>query len=172
MIRRAVLVVISIAGLLSACSDDKSPSSGESGTSPGGSQVAASPAPAPTNGGSATQAGAVDCAAVKDAFGHAAVNIQMVVQLGDQADVTQWATGIGTMPEFGNQLDALAVLIPFDDGVAESLAFFEGANEIAQRGYAGDSAAPAELAAYIGPDLTAVLSKQIPFGMASDAAGC
>ncbi|MCY7299680.1 MAG: hypothetical protein LH616_10765 [Ilumatobacteraceae bacterium] len=172
MIRRAAVVVIAIAGLLSACSDDKSSSSGASGTLAGGSQFAASPAPAPTGGGSDEKAGAVDCATVKDAFGYAAVNIQVVVQLGNQPDVTQWATGIGTMSEFGNQLDALAVLIPFDDGVAESLAFFKGANEIAQRGYAGDSAAPAALTAYIGPDLTAVLSKQVPFGMASDAAGC
>ena len=172
MIRRAAVVGIAIVGLLSACSDDKSSSSGASGTLADGSEVADSPAPSPTDGGSAASGEAVDCAAVKDAFGYAAVNIQVVVQLGNQPDVTQWVTGVGTMPEFGNQLDALAVLIPYDDGVAESLAFFKGANEIAQRGYAGDAAAPAELTAYIGPDLTAVLSKQIPFGMASDAAGC
>ena len=171
MIRRTALVVVVLAGLLSGCSDDKSSSSGTSGTPADGSEVADSLAPVPTDAGAAAGE-AVDCAAVKDAFGYAAVNIQLVVQLGNQPDVTQWVTGIGTMSEFGNQLDALAVLIPFDDGVAESLAFFKGADEIAQRGYSGDTSAPADLAAYIGPDLTAVLSKQIPFGMASDAAGC
>ena len=172
MIRRAALVVVAVAGLLSACSDDKSPSSGASGTLADGSEVADSPAPVPTDEGSAAPGEAVDCAAVANAFGSAAVNIQIVVQLGNQPDVTQWVTGVGTMSEFGNQLEALAVLIPFDDGVADSLTFFKGANEIAQRGYSGDTAAPAELATYIGPDLTAVLFKQIPFGVASDAAGC
>ncbi len=164
--------MIAMVGLLSACSDDKSSSSGASGTLADGSEVADSPAPVPTDGGSAAPGGAVDCAVVIDAFSHAYVNIQVVVQLGNQPDVTQWVTGVGTMSEFGKQLDVLAALIPYDDGVAESLAFFEGANEIAQRGYAGDTAAPAELAAYVGPDLTAVLSKQIPFSMATEAAGC
>lgn len=81
-------------------------------------------------------------------------------------------TGVGTMSEFGNQLDALAVLEPYGDGVAEVLAFFRGADEIAQRGFAGDTAAAAELATYIGPDIAAVLAKQMPLAIASDAAGC
>ena len=76
------------------------------------------------------------------------------------------------MPEFATQLEALRVLQQYDDGVADTLTFFEGANDIAQRGYAGDAAAAGELAAYIGPDLAVVLSKQIPLGMALDAAGC
>ena len=66
----------------------------------------------------------------------------------------------------------MEALIPYDDGVADSLAFFKGANEIAQRGYAGDTAAPAELSAYIGSDVAAVLAKQQPFGLAMQAAGC
>ena len=174
MIRRTAIVVVAIAGLLSACSDDKSSSgdSGASGTLADGSEVADSPAPVPTDGGSAAPGGAIDCAAVREAFGYVAVNVQVVVQLGNQPDVTQWVTGVGTMSEFGNQLTAMEALIPYDDGVADTLAFFQGANEIAQRGYAGDTAAPAELAAYIGPDLQSVLLKNISFGMASDAAGC
>jgi hypothetical protein len=172
MIRRVAVVVIAAAGLLSACSDSKSSLPGAGGTLANGSEVADSPAPLPTGGDSGDDAGAVDCAAVEDAFSYALVNIQIVAQLGNQSDVTQWMTGVGTMPEFADQLNALKVLIPYDGGVADSIAFFEGANEIAQRGFAGDTAAPAELATYIGPDLTAVLSKQIPFGMASEAAGC
>ena len=177
MIRRAAVVVVALAGLLSACSDDSSSSSpsgtvGASGTLADGSEVADSPAPVPTDGGSPAPGGAIDCAAVMDAFNFAYVNVQIVVQLGNQTDVTQWVTGVGTMSEFGNQLTAMEPLIPYDGEVADALAFFQGANEIAQRGYAGDSAAPAELAAYIGPDLTAVLTKQIAFGKAFEAAGC
>jgi hypothetical protein len=173
MIRRAAVVVIAIAGLLSACSDDtKGSSTGASGTLADSSEVADSPAPAPTDGSAAAPSGAVDCAAVANAMGSAIVNIQLIAQLGNQPDVTQWMTGVGTMPEFGNQLDTLATLEPFDDGVADAIAFYRGANEIAQRGFAGDTAAPAELATYVGPDLTEVLSKKIAFGMASDAAGC
>ncbi len=172
MFRRAVVVVIAIAGLLSACSDDKTSSSGASGTLGDGSQVADSPAPAPTDGGSAAPGGAVDCAAVTDAFGHAIVNIQLISQLGTQTDVTQWLTGVGTMPEFANQLDVLATLEPYDDGVADAIAFYRGANDIAQRGYAGDTAAPGELATYVGPDVAEVLGKKIPFAVAADAAGC
>ena len=172
MIRRAAVVVVALAGLLSACSDDKASNSGSSGTLADGSEVADSPAPVPTDAGSGAPSGDVDCAAVTDAYGFASVNIQLVVQLGNQTDVTQWMTGVGTMPQFADQLNTMKALIPYDDGVADSISFFEGANEIAQRGFAGDAAAPAELVTYIGPDLTAVLSKQIPFGMAMDAAGC
>lgn len=171
MIRRAALVVVAVAGLLSACSDD-SASPGTAGTQADGSEVADSPAPAPTDGESVAPGGAIDCAVAEEAFGYAYVNIQVVVQLANQEDVTQWATGVGTMSEFGNQLTAMEALIPYDDGVADSLAFFKGANEIAQRGYAGDTAAPAELSAYIGSDVAAVLAKQQPFGLAMQAAGC
>lgn len=173
MIRRPALVVIAIAGLLSACSDDsKGASTGASGTLADGSQVADSPAPVPTDGASAAPGGAVDCAAVNDALGYAIVNIQVVSQLGNQPDVTQWMTGVGTMSEFGTQLDTLSALEPYDDGVVEAIAFYRGANEIAQRGFAGDTAAPAELVTYIGPDLTETLSKKVAFGIAADAAGC
>ena len=173
MIRRAAVVVIAIAGLLSACgTDSSSGDSGASGTLANGSLVADSPAPVTTDGSSAAPGGAVDCAAVADAFGYAIVNIQLIAQLGNQPDVTQWMTGVGTMSDFGNQLDTLATLEPYDAGVADAIAFYRGANEIAQRGFAGDTAAPAELATYVGPDITAVLAKKIAFGTASDAAGC
>ena len=172
MIRRAALVVVAVAGLLSACSDD-SASPGAAGTAlTDGSEVADSPAPAPTDGESVAPGGAVDCVAVNDVMGYAVVNIQVVAQLGNQPDVTQWMTGVGTMSEFGSQLDVLAALEPYDDGVADAIAYYRGANEIAQRGFAGDTAAPAELTAYIGADITDALAKKISFGMAADAAGC
>jgi hypothetical protein len=169
MIRQGAVAVVSFVGLLSACSD-----SGNSKTSPpGASVVSDSPAPVPTEGSGATPpAGSIDCVAVKDALGGFVVNTQIVVQLPNESDVANWPTGIGTMPEFGAQLDTLAVLAPYDPGVADTLAFFKGADEIAQRGYGGDTAAPGELATYIGTDVSAVLSKQIPIGIAMDAAGC
>ena len=171
MIRRAALLVLGVTGLLSACSADSS-SSGASGTQADGAEVAGSSAPVPTDSESVAPGGAIDCAAAEEAFGYAYVNIQVVVQLANQEDVAQWATGVGTMSEFGNQLTAMEALIPYDDGVADSLAFFKGANEIAQRGYAGDTAAPADLSAYIGSDVAAVLAKQQSFGLAMEAAGC
>lgn len=174
MIRRASIVIIAMAGLLTACSDDSSSSSssGASGTLADGSEVADSPAPVPTDGTPSAPGGAVDCAAITKVFGYAVVNIQIVAQLGNQPDVTQWMTGVGTMSEFGSQLDTLSALEPYDDGVADAIAYYRGANEIAQRGFAGDTAAPAELTAYIGSDIADVLAKQVSFGMASDAAGC
>jgi hypothetical protein len=173
MIRQRALVVVLFVGLLGACSDSGSGSSkaGSSGSS-GSSAVSDSPAPVPTDGGATPPAGSIDCAAVKDALGGFIVNTQIVIQLPNQSDVANWPTAIGTMSDFGAQLDTLAALEPFDPGVADTLSFFKGANEIAQRGYAGDSAAPGELGTYIGTDVTAVLSKQIPIGMAMDAAGC
>ena len=172
MTRRTALIVIAVAGLLSACSDDSSSSGGAGTPLANGSEVADSPAPVPTDGGSAAPGGAIDCAAVTDAMGYAVVNIQVVAQLGSQPDVTQWMTGVGTMSEFENQLNVLSALEPYDDGVADAIAYYRGANEIAQRGFAGDTAAPAELTAYIGSDIADVLAKKVSFGIASDAAGC
>ena len=167
MVRRGTVVVVLLVGLLGACSDSESSKSSSSGV------VSDSPAPVPTDGGSeAPPAGALDCVAVRAAMGGFVVNTQIVVQLQNQPDVSNWPTGIGSMPQFGVQLDTLAALKPYDAGVADTISFFKGANEIAQRGYAGDTAAPADLAEYIGTDVAAVISKQIPIGMALDAAGC
>lgn len=167
MVRRGVLVAFLLAGALSACSSDSD--SKPSGTvAPIASD---SPAPAPTGDGSSSGA-ALDCGALEPLVSGVIVNIQIIAQLPAQTDVAQWTTGIGSMPEFGSQLDALAVLVPFDGGVAEQLDFFRGANEIAQRGYAGDTAAPAELGAYLGPDMSATLMRQLPLGKALAAAGC
>ena len=168
MVRQGAIAVVVFVGFLSACNDSGSSKT----TSSGSSAVSDSPAPVPTDGGATPPAGSIDCAAVKDALGGFIVNTQIIIQLPNQSDVTTWPTGIGTMPDFGAQLDTLAALEPFDPGVADTLSFFTGANEIAQRGYGGDTAAPGELATYIGTDVSALLSKQIPIGMAMDAAGC
>ena len=166
MSRATVGALVLMVAVLGACSDSDSSKAGSVA-----SAVADAPA-SDTTGGASSAAGSFDCDAIKDTMGGFMVNTQLVVQLGSQADVAQWPTDIGTMPEFATQLEALKVLQQYDDGVADTLTFFEGANDIAQRGYAGDAAAAGELAAYIGPDLAVVLSKQIPLGMALDAAGC
>lgn len=169
MVRRGTVVVVLMVGLLGACSDSESSQSSSSGAS----VVSVSPAPVPTDGGSeAPPAGALDCVAMKAAMGGFVVNTQIVIQLQNQPDVANWPTGIGSMPQFGAQLDTLAALKPYDTDVADTISFFRGANEIAQRGYAGDTAAPADLAEYIGTDVAAVMFKNIPIGMALDAAGC
>lgn len=165
MLRRGFVAAVLLATVVSACSDDGDSKS--TSTAP-----VASDSPAPVATGDGSSGAAVDCGVVAELVASAGVNIQLVVQLATIPDVANWSLSIGTMPQFGDQLSAMAVLIPFDGGVAEQLTFFEGANEIAQRGLAGDAAAPAELAAYLGDDISATLARQIPFGTAMDAAGC
>ena len=168
MFRRAATTIIVSFALLAACSSDSTGSSGTAGGAPAASD---SPAPAPTDGG-AGGGGAVDCEAAKNALGSAIVNIQILVQLPNETDVTKWVTGVGTLPEFATQLDVIGAAVAGDAEASAAVDFSRGANEIVQRGYAGDAGAPAELAAYLGSDLMDTLSKQVPIGMAFDAAGC
>ncbi len=169
MFRRAAITIIVSLGLLTACGSDGADTSDGAGATPVASD---SPAPAPTGNGGGGGGGAVDCAAASDAFGSAIVNIQIISQLPSQTDVSQWVTVVGTMPEFAAQLDVLGVAVAGDAEASAAVDFYKGANEIAQRGYAGDGAAPAELAAYLGSDLMDTLSKKVPIGIALDTAGC
>jgi hypothetical protein len=166
MLRRGFIAAVLLATVVTACSDD-----GDSKSAATGAPVA-SDSPAPVATGDGSSGAAVDCGVLAPLVASAGVNIQLIVQLATIPDVANWTLSIGSMPQFGDQLAAMAVLIPFDDGVAEQLAFFQGANEIVQRGLAGDATAPADLAAVLGDDISATLSRQIPFGMAMEAAGC
>jgi hypothetical protein len=168
MLRRAATTIIVSFTLLAACSSDSTGSSGSTGAAPAASD---SPAAAPTDGG-AGEGGVVDCGATETAFGGAIVNIQILSQLPTQTDVTQWPTVVGTMPEFAAQLDVLGVAVAGDADATAAIEFYRGANDIAQRGYAGDATAPADLAAYLGGDLMEVLSKKTAIGIALDAADC
>jgi hypothetical protein len=174
MIRRVIVCVMCVVGAASSCGSDSS--SGTASPTDTESAVAEStPADSTAAESTATtegQSGALDCEAVKAARVGVSVNIQLLAQLPGIEDVNAWPTDIGTMSEFGAQLDALAALEPYGDKVAEALDFYRGGNDIAQRGYAGDAAASAELADYLGPNLSAVLSRQASFGMAFDGAGC
>ena len=88
-----VTAVVCLA-VLGACSDSDSSKAGSVA-----SAVADAPA-SDTTGGASSAAGSFDCDAIKDTMGGFMVNTQLVVQLGSQADVAQWPTDIGTMPEF------------------------------------------------------------------------
>jgi hypothetical protein len=162
---RRLAVVAVLAAALAACSSDAKVST--PGATSGGTTT-----PGATSPGTTTPKGSLDCAAVKDALASASVNIQVLVQLPRTTDVSAWPTDIGTMSKFGEQLDTLEALSPYGADVAKAVAFFKGANDIAQRGYQGDTSAPAELEKYLGTSLTAVLSKQVAFGMALDGAHC
>lgn len=170
--RSAVLATLFAFALVAgACSsDDGGDSSVDSVDST--AVVDDSPAPVGSSDTGATPGGAIDCAAVEAAFGALIVNSQVVVQLAGQSDVTQWSSIVGTMDQFGTQLDTLRALEPYGDDVKASIDFFAGANDIAQRGFAGDAAAAADLATYVGADVGAVLAKRTPLAIAFDAAEC
>jgi hypothetical protein len=169
MIHRSAVLAVSLLVAMAGCGGSDSTTVDR----PAESVVADSPAPVPSGGvAQSAPAGGVDCDALKSAMGKMVVNTQIIVQLPSQAEVTTWPTGIGTIPEFGAQLDTLSALAPYGADVAETVAFFKGANEIVQRGYAGDAAAARELTDYLGTDASALLSKQVSFGVALDAAGC
>jgi hypothetical protein len=168
-IRRLAVVAV-LAAALAACSSDAKVST--PGATSGGTTTPGATSPGTTSPGTTTPKGSLDCAAVKDALASASVNIQVLVQLPRTTDVSAWPTDIGTMSKFGGQLDTLEALSPYGADVAKTVAFFKGANDIAQRGYQGDTSAPAALEKYLGTSLTAVLSKQVAFGMALDGAHC
>jgi len=165
----ATLLAFSV--VIGACSSDDSNGAADSGTD-STAAVGDSPAPGGSGDTAAAPSGAIDCAAVESAFGALIVNSQVVVQFAGQADVTQWSTIVGTMDQFGTQLDTLRALEPYGADVKASIDFFAGANDITQRGFAGDTAAAAELATFVGTDIGAALAKRTPLAIAFDATDC
>lgn len=177
MFRRSAVIaaLFAFVVVIGACSSDDGNDDAGTASGDGAGTTALvddSPAPVDSTDSGAAPGGAIDCAAVEAAFGALVVNSQVVVQLAAQSDVTQWSTIVGTMDQFAAQLDTLRALEPYGDDVNASIDFFAGANEIAQRGFAGDTAAPAELAAFVGADVGAALAKRTPLAMAFDAAEC
>jgi len=168
MIRQGVAAVVVAIGLLSACSSDGGGSSSAGTNAPVASD---SPAvPTTTSGGDA--AGAPDCSAVRDAYGGFLVNSQILVQLPNNTDIATWPTDIGTMPQFAAQLETLVAAAGGHSDAVAALAFFQGANDIAQRGYGGDATAVADLAGYLGSDVETVVSHQITVGVTVAGLGC
>jgi hypothetical protein len=130
---------------------------------------------ATTKASAARASGSVDCAAVKSAAAGVIVNWQLVAQLPRETDVARWAEmskSIGTLSQFASQLATLQTQLGSDADAAKALSFMQSANEIVQKGVAGDASAPAQLSKQLGTDLTAILMKQSPITMAASAAHC
>lgn len=163
------LVLLTLTGcLIAACSDDDSANipaidstsrSGETDTSAGSA--------------AAQSAGVtVDCATLKDNMAKIFVNWQLVIGLAN-SETSEWGQiPIGSLNEFGAQLDAVRSAMSSDADAEASLGFMSGANAIVARGLSGDTGARTDLAAYMGDDVTASVSKQIPIGVGLDATGC
>ena len=163
-----------------ACSSDKGagiPIGASASTAPG---AASSKSVVPENSSEVADAdsqppvagGDGDCAALNENIGKMAINWQVVIGLS-RTPTSEWSQiPIGSLGEFGGQLDALAVALSSDADASSALAFMTGADDIVQRGIGGDTAAQADLAAYMGEDITASISKQIPIALALDSIGC
>ena len=122
----------------------------------------------------AAENGKVDCPALKEAAGRMFVNWQVVIGLSRNPDVSSWSTTpIGTLPEFASQLKTLERgLAQTGPEAADAIAFMQGANDIVQKGVAGDAAAGTDLAAYLGTDVMKSIQKQTPIGLAMEKVGC
>jgi len=141
--------------------------------SPSSSRPVTSPTTAKASSGKSS--GSVDCAAVKSAVAGLIVNWQLVAQLPKESDVSQWPERvklIGTLPEFGKQLDTLQAQLGSNADAKQAIEFMQAANAIVEKGLGGDATAPQQLAQYLGDDLTKTLTKQVPIGLAMSAAKC
>ena len=175
--RHCLVAVFAVCSVLGACSDDdkaakpdstSSASSDTSKTSPGATTGA-------TSGAAATGApvsGDVDCVELKNSLASMIVNWQVVIGLTNSPS-SEWATiPLGTISDFGDQLAVATAALGSEPDAAEALAFMSGANDIVVRGLGGDAAAQADLTTYLGTDITAILSKQLPISLAYESVGC
>ncbi len=125
--------------------------------------------------GAITETGAADagCTDAKTAVSAMFVNWQIIIGMSRTPDVKLWANlPIGSLSQFSSQLDGMKAFIGGDELAAESISYMQGANEIVQRGLAGDTKASADLAAYLGTDLLKAVNKQNGISLALVAAGC
>ena len=154
--------------VLGACGSDKP------AATVGSSTIA--PASANSSGGDTTQTpqagGNVDCAALKTNLADILVNWQLVIGLSN-SPTSEWTQiPLGSLPKFGDQLAAVKAALGTDANATASLSYMSGANDIVARGLGGDSAAQADLAAYMGTDVAANVGKQLPISIAFQNAGC
>ena len=134
------------------------------------------PASAGSSGADATQppqpAGNVDCTALKTNLADIVVNWQLVIGLSN-SPTSEWKQiPLGSLPKFGDQLAAVKTALGSDANATTALSYMSGANDIVARGLGGDSAAQADLAAYMGTDIAANVGKQLPISIAFQNAGC
>jgi hypothetical protein len=162
-------------GVLGACDSDKPAATGanSSVTAP---TLADSGGDASTSGAAATQpaqaGGNADCAAMKTNMADILVNWQLVIGLSS-SPTSEWTNiPLGSLSKFGDQLAAVQSALGSDANAAAALEYMSGANDIVARGLGGDAAAQADLAAYMGTDVTANVGKQLPISIAFSKAGC
>ena len=147
-----------------AAADNSVTASDSSASDQGADDSAAAATPA---------AGKIGCPALKETIVAMFVNWQLVIGLARTPDVKLWANlPIGTLPEFASQLDTLYRQLGSYDRALESIDFMKGANDIVQKGLGGDSAAPGELATYVGTDVVKAISKQNSIAEAGSKVGC
>ena len=168
-LRHPLAVIIIACGALAACGSDGAPAVS-------GSSAVVTQAPADTSGAVAAQLPAdgdeVDCIALKDTLANIAINWQVVIGLTN-SPASEWSQiPLGSLTEFGNQLAVATAALGSDAAAAEALAFMAGANDIVARGMGGDETAQADLIEYMGADVVANVSKQIPISMAYQNTGC
>lgn len=170
--RRCSVLILVAAAVLGSCSSDSS-----SSTAPTPARASTdSEASADTTGsapaGAASDASATDCAALADALGRINVNWQIVIGLVD-SPTTEWATlPIGTLSEFGTQLSTVSAGLGSDSAAADAISFMSAANDIVVRGEGGDASAQADLATYLGSDVTANVYKQRDVSLAFANSSC
>jgi hypothetical protein len=160
---------------LGACSSDAKPAAVASTTSVGQSTSDTSGSSGAVGGETtppAASGGSVDCAALKTNLAGILINWQVVLGLSNVA-ATEWAsTPIGSIGKFGDELAAVNAALGGEADAAASLTYMSGANDIVVRGVGGDSTAQADLTKYLGTDISANISKQIPLATAEEKVGC
>jgi hypothetical protein len=176
--RSSLAAIVIACCALGACGSDAA-SDDTGSSSPAVSETSAATGPAdttatPDSGSDATQpaTGDVDCAALKDNLAKITVNWQVVIGLTSQPASAWSSIPLGTLADFGDQLDAVTPALSSDAEAADALAFMSGANDIVQTGLGGEDAAQADLATYMGTDVNALVAKQVPIALAYDKVGC
>ena len=174
MLRHPLAALAITCSVLGACGSDK-PAVTVGGSSLAPTTVGDS-GDASSSGGAATQppqaGGNADCDALKTPLGDILVNWQLVIGLSN-SPTSEWGNiPLGSLPKFGDQLAAVKAGLGSDANAAAALDYMSGANDIVARGLGGDAAAQADLAAYMGTDVTANVSKQLPISIAFSNAGC
>lgn len=174
LLRHPLTAAVLVCFALGACGSDK-PSATASGSTLTQAS-SATPAGTVASGGDTTQpaaaGGNVDCAALKTNLADMTINWQVVIGLS-KTPTSEWPqTPIGSITKFGDQLTAITAALSDDSEAADALSYMAGANDIVARGLGGDSTAQADLATYLGTDITANVSKQLPISLAYSNAGC
>jgi hypothetical protein len=172
MVRRGrpVAVLFLACFLFGACGSDSSPdATAANGTVADATADSAAP---DASGTSDTVGTNIDCAALKDAMANLSVNWQVIIGLAN-VPTSEWATvPLGHLEDFPAQLVVVGGALGKNLQAAGALQYMSDAYDIVQRGLDGDTNAQADLAAYLGPDATVNVNKQIPIVLAYTNAGC